>query len=168
MDICFPRCFWTTEIIAQVLLLICSFMSSRLTACHSSAKEFANDVWLGVQGEINRCFSPSFVISLLVNWLTTAGDKQRKACTFPECDTIVLLVSPTLCQRNVSSDSTSQSRLPRVLCNFSGRGEGVWDLHFNPGLCNVCPLTIWARHHFNGMYSDKANKVSGWLIIWAL
>lgn len=45
---------------------------------------------------------------------------------------------------------------------FSGTGgEGVWDLHFNPGLFNVCPLTIWARHHFNGMYSDKANKVSG-------
>lgn len=42
----------------------------------------------------------------------------------------------------------------------ASRREGVWDLHFNPGLFNVCPLTIWARHHFNGMYSDKANKLS--------
>lgn len=62
-------------LIAPVLVLIRSFLSSGLAACHSSAEEFAKDVWLGVQGEINRCFFPSFVITLLVHWLTTACDK---------------------------------------------------------------------------------------------
>lgn len=79
---CFPHCFRVTKITfnstckcATVLVLICSFMSSRRAACYSSAKEFANDVWLGLQGEINRCFFYSFVITLLVHWLTTACDK---------------------------------------------------------------------------------------------
>lgn len=64
----------------------------------------------------------------------------------------------------------SQSLKPPALLTGKSfkRERETWDVHFNPGLFNVCPLTVWARHHFNGMYSDKANKTSRWLIIWAL
>ncbi|CAF98628.1 unnamed protein product [Tetraodon nigroviridis] len=62
---------------------------------------------------------------------------------------------------DVASPLTAHPESAAWSCvNSSSREEGVWDLHFNPGLFNVCPLTIWARHHFNGMYSDKANKMS--------
>lgn len=64
----------------------------------------------------------------------------------------------------------SQSLKPPAMLTGKSfkRERETWDVHFNPGLFNVCPLTVWARHHFNGMYSDKANKMSRWLIIWAL
>lgn len=75
---------------------------------------------------------------------------------------MTLSISPSARLRvDAMSPLTAHPKSADWSCAISTAEEKVLgDLHFNPGLFNVRPLTIWARHHFNGMYSDKANKMS--------